>query len=181
MLFFILCIITQQYTKTSNPKSRNRKIQNLNLKCNILKSNRKNCNFGLPRTEAEKIQQKSHCTIIDDDYSEIEEKPKEKVTPTGCASACRKYKQCAGFGQGVGKKGMNEAYNTCVNQACPSWSQKTLRCMQKVHINSPMDCAALTFCGLAEYVTKGFYDKAEDLSTNLDEVYRSVKNNVIVS
>jgi len=67
-----------------------------------------------------------------------------------CVEACKMYKECAGFGENVGEKGKNEAYDSCF-QECQNWSQETLNCMKKITINSPIDCAPLTMCALKEY------------------------------
>ncbi len=101
------------------------------------------------------IAHSSNCTILDDDYSEIEEKEEKAETNFDCSGACYKYKQCAGFGEGVGEQGKNEAYDTCF-EACQSWSQDTLNCFEKVSINGSSDCAALTMCGLSEYRDQGY-------------------------
>ncbi len=102
-----------------------------------------------------KISKASHCTIVDDDYSDIAEYEDVKETQFGCSGACYKYKQCAGFGEDITEETMNEAYDSCFEQ-CQTWSENTLNCMKKVKINSPMDCMPLTKCGLIEYHNQGF-------------------------
>ncbi len=105
-------------------------------------------------SEEDRIKNSSNCTIVDDDYSDIADVDQEE-TRFGCSSACYKYKKCAGFSEGVGEKGMNEAYDTCFEQ-CQKWSKKTLDCFSKIQINSPTDCMPLTMCGLSEYHSQGF-------------------------
>ncbi len=89
--------------------------------------------------------------MLNEQFTKIAEEKNIKQTKFTCKDACQMYSDCAGYGEGVGAKGMQEAYNSCF-QECQKWSTKTLSCIKKIGtIKSAVDCAPLTMCALKEY------------------------------
>ncbi len=72
-------------------------------------------------------------------------------TNRSCASICRKYAKCAGYGDGATQQDRQHAANSCLSE-CPKWSPQTIRCMSRITIRAPADCAPLSKCGLRQYV-----------------------------
>jgi hypothetical protein len=67
----------------------------------------------------------------------------------GCAGACDKYKQCAGYTEGAGAQDQEYAYESCM-ETCPAWSQSTVDCVRSKAIHKAADCAVMTACVLKD-------------------------------
>lgn len=87
-----------------------------------------------------------YCTEDAEEGFEMEKAPEEK---SACDTACANYAICAGYADDATEMDKVEAYETCYGE-CQHWSEETIRCTSK-RINSAMDCATLSMCGLKEY------------------------------
>lgn len=73
------------------------------------------------------------------------------ITPAenaSCDAACRKYAQCAGYGEGTPaeiQEAKTSAHASCM-QICPTWSAATRACINRHPIHSPADCYEQTQC-----------------------------------
>jgi len=100
-------------------------------------------------TKCESVSSQEPYCREEEDNSIIEYIPEKEVN-YGCSEACYKYKRCALMADDATQQDGNEAYNTCFNE-CQNWSEKTLSCIKEAEANTPMGCAKLSACGIAEY------------------------------
>jgi|GEM_PF-5391148 len=97
----------------------------------------------------EQFKKNSAFCISDPNYV-VNTDDEKYVGEATCDSACKKYVDCARYGDDETEQDLVDAYDTCIIE-CKNWSKDTLECMAPVQIKEAQDCMPLTMCGLQQY------------------------------